>query len=402
MSTLWSTDVVKMEADMMQFYRRMPELLDMSTAALISTVPLLPDYDAVYPPVVPADIGMEGIRRAIISVEELDTISLNPLQEATMGYEDYLPLSGDICQLTLMGLHEPESSPEDQRGYLDNNTGCGTHRDYSPGSTGDNSCEQELSDSAGSEECLPSSIKWETVAESYSYDTPLPDVSIFKRAPPPPQDDFLGQGRRRPEGCLVKRELPDSGDESLDTSFDNYCDVTYCGSKEEEGKHQCFEFQHCTFHTDSHRPYRPGLPDDNNNYAKSTRATSTDTVTPPGEGEKCQRKKPGRKKGQVSKVLHLWEFIRDLLCDPEHCPRIISWENEREGVFRVVHSTEVARLWGEKKNNKKTMTYEKLSRSLRYSRREGYFAALPKDKGYPKKLCFKFGPKSHGWRDSPR
>lgn len=67
----------------------------------------------------------------------------------------------------------------------------------------------------------------------------------------------------------------------------------------------------------------------------------------------------------VSKVLHLWEFIRDLLCDPEHCPRIISWENEREGVFRVVHSTEVARLWGEKKNNKKTMTYEKLSRSLR-------------------------------------
>ena len=67
----------------------------------------------------------------------------------------------------------------------------------------------------------------------------------------------------------------------------------------------------------------------------------------------------------VSKVLHLWEFIRDLLNDPEHCPRIIHWENEPEGIFRVLHSSEVARLWGEKKKNKKIMTYEKLSRSLR-------------------------------------
>lgn len=27
----------------------------------------------------------------------------------------------------------------------------------------------------------------------------------------------------------------------------------------------------------------------------------------------------------------------------------------------------------------------------------GYFADLPKNAGYPKKLCFKFGPKAHGW-----
>ena len=35
----------------------------------------------------------------------------------------------------------------------------------------------------------------------------------------------------------------------------------------------------------------------------------------------------------------------------------------------------------------------------RYSRKEGYFDSVPKNKGYPKKLCFKFGPKSHGWRE---
>ncbi|XP_041365933.1 ETS-related transcription factor Elf-3-like isoform X2 [Gigantopelta aegis] len=111
-----------------------------------------------------------------------------------------------------------------------------------------------------------------------------------------------------------------------------------------------------------------------------------------------QKKKPGRKKGQTSNVLHLWEFIRDLLVDPETCGSLIRWENRTEGVFRLVNSNDVAMLWGQKKKNKKPMTYEKMSRSLRYSRKEGYFVDLPKHSGYPKKLCFRFGPKSHGWK----
>ncbi|XP_071099346.1 ETS homologous factor-like isoform X1 [Haliotis cracherodii] len=119
---------------------------------------------------------------------------------------------------------------------------------------------------------------------------------------------------------------------------------------------------------------------------------SHDPARPP------QKKKPGRKKGQTSKVLHLWEFIRDLLKDPKFNGSIIQWENRDEGVFRVVKSSEVATLWGQKKKNKKEMTYEKMSRSMRYSRKEGYFIDLPKNSGYPKKLCFRFGPKSTGWQ----
>ncbi|XP_069131873.1 uncharacterized protein [Argopecten irradians] len=114
--------------------------------------------------------------------------------------------------------------------------------------------------------------------------------------------------------------------------------------------------------------------------------------------DKQKRKRPGRKKGQTSSVYHLWEFIRDLLRNPQHCPKIIKWEDEEEGIFRVLKSTEVAKEWGSMKKNKTEMTYEKLSRSLRYSRKEGYFDDIPKDRGLPKKLCFKFGPKSHGWR----
>lgn len=66
----------------------------------------------------------------------------------------------------------------------------------------------------------------------------------------------------------------------------------------------------------------------------------------------------------VSNVLHLWEFMRDLL-HSANSSGIIEWISQIDGVFRVLNSTEVARLWGEKKKNKKKMTYEKLSRSLR-------------------------------------
>jgi hypothetical protein len=74
---------------------------------------------------------------------------------------------------------------------------------------------------------------------------------------------------------------------------------------------------------------------------------------------------------------HLWEFIRHLLKTSEDPSdgssagvafgeKIIQWEDRAEGVFRIVNSKAVAKLWGEQKDNRKTkMTYEKLSRALR-------------------------------------
>ncbi|XP_045175214.1 uncharacterized protein LOC123536267 isoform X2 [Mercenaria mercenaria] len=131
--------------------------------------------------------------------------------------------------------------------------------------------------------------------------------------------------------------------------------------------------------------------------SKDSDACSNLNINENGTGQKTDRKRPGRKKGQVSKVYHLWEFIRDVLNDPRYCGKVIKWENEEEGIFRVVQSETAASMWGQKKNNRTKMTYEKMSRSIRYSRKEGYFDDLPKDKGYPKKLCFKFGKKAHGW-----
>ncbi|ESO05956.1 hypothetical protein HELRODRAFT_63872, partial [Helobdella robusta] len=67
-----------------------------------------------------------------------------------------------------------------------------------------------------------------------------------------------------------------------------------------------------------------------------------------------------------TKSTHLWRFMRDLLDDPQFNPVYIKWENREKGVFRIVpgQSKNIARLWGMKKNNP-TMTFDKMSRSLR-------------------------------------
>jgi hypothetical protein len=60
----------------------------------------------------------------------------------------------------------------------------------------------------------------------------------------------------------------------------------------------------------------------------------------------------------------LWEFVRDLLKDPQFNPSLLKWEDKELGVFKFVQSEAVAAMWGRKKNNP-GMTYEKLSRAMR-------------------------------------
>ena len=43
---------------------------------------------------------------------------------------------------------------------------------------------------------------------------------------------------------------------------------------------------------------------------------------------------------------------------------ILEWEDREQGIFRVVKSEALAKMWGQRKKNDR-MTYEKLSRALR-------------------------------------
>lgn len=124
-------------------------------------------------------------------------------------------------------------------------------------------------------------------------------------------------------------------------------------------------------------------------------AQPRDTKSPEIRGPEKPKRRQNRTGG------HLWEFIRRLLSRTDaDGERIIQWENKSEGVFRFLNPDAVAELWGKQKHNRRTaMDYPKLSRALRWCQSYGYLAKLPKDSGYPRKLCFQFGPMAVNWRD---
>ena len=63
-----------------------------------------------------------------------------------------------------------------------------------------------------------------------------------------------------------------------------------------------------------------------------------------------------------AKNVLLWKFLLEELRKPNG--NHVQWVDEREGLFRFVDTTEVSKLWGQKKN-KDDMNFEKLSRGIR-------------------------------------
>ena len=96
----------------------------------------------------------------------------------------------------------------------------------------------------------------------------------------------------------------------------------------------------------------------------------------------------------------LYVFIRNLLHNRHYNPRVITWVCESQGIFKVNNTADFAKTWGLMKSNRnEEMTYEKMSRAMRYhygsekQGRKGHLAMVKE-----KRLVYRFGELAVNWR----
>ncbi|XP_041373157.1 ETS-related transcription factor Elf-3-like isoform X2 [Gigantopelta aegis] len=104
--------------------------------------------------------------------------------------------------------------------------------------------------------------------------------------------------------------------------------------------------------------------------------------------EKSQKKQDADLRRMASLLLagggqvQLWQFLLELLSDKDN-ETCIKWEGP-DGEFRMVDPDEVASRWGSRRN-RRNMTYDKVSRALRY-----YYDRLILNKVQGKRYTYKF------------
>ncbi|KAJ4924868.1 hypothetical protein JOQ06_003818 [Pogonophryne albipinna] len=100
------------------------------------------------------------------------------------------------------------------------------------------------------------------------------------------------------------------------------------------------------------------------------------SILPPQRNSKSGRKK-----------LRLYEYLHEALNDP-NMGDSIQWTDNSSGTFHFIskNKEKLAECWGQRKGNRKTMTYQKMARALRNYSRTGEIIKVRR------KLTYQFNP----------
>ncbi|XP_060101622.1 transcription factor Spi-C isoform X1 [Heteronotia binoei] len=109
--------------------------------------------------------------------------------------------------------------------------------------------------------------------------------------------------------------------------------------------------------------------------------------TVPETQEICSTTPLQLKGGKGRKKLRLFEYLHESLHNPDTA-NCIQWIDKPNGVFQFIskNKEKLAELWGERKGNRKIMTYQKMARALRNYGKTGEIVKIRR------KLTYQFGP----------